>query len=252
MALEHIEITHGSGTNVATDQLGTGEHVQYIKIMDGTADSNTVLPVDATYGLPIDIKRSVSLVVLGSVASGSADSGAPVKVGGKYNSIAPTFSDGQRGDLQITVSGFLKTELSSLLAGEDLTNLVMAMQVRPVAGSAYGMSTDNQMTQVTKRNSKNSAGNVFGFYVTNDNAAVRYFQIHNKASAPAGGDVPVLSFKIPAGTANNPGVLVIGRDVLGAGGHYLSTGVSWALSTTYGTFTDSATNTEHIVALKYI
>jgi hypothetical protein len=43
--------------------------------------------------------------VVGSIASGTADSGNPVKVGGKYNSTKPTFTDGQRGDFQIDTKG---------------------------------------------------------------------------------------------------------------------------------------------------
>lgn len=43
--------------------------------------------------------------VQGSVASGATDSGNPVKVAGKYNSTKPTFTDGQRGDIQIGTRG---------------------------------------------------------------------------------------------------------------------------------------------------
>jgi hypothetical protein len=41
----------------------------------------------------------------GGVASGAADSGNPVKVGGKYNLVKPTLADGQRGDLQLNANG---------------------------------------------------------------------------------------------------------------------------------------------------
>lgn len=39
--------------------------------------------------------------VAGTVASGTADSGNPVKVGGVFRSTMPTLTDGQRGDLQL-------------------------------------------------------------------------------------------------------------------------------------------------------
>lgn len=42
-------------------------------------------------------------VVAGNAASGSADSGNPVKVGGIYNSTAVTLTNGQRGDVQVDV-----------------------------------------------------------------------------------------------------------------------------------------------------
>jgi hypothetical protein len=52
-------------------------------------------------------------VVQGNVASGSADAGNPVKVGGKYNSTPPTFTDGQRGDLQLDSAGNLKVNIAT-------------------------------------------------------------------------------------------------------------------------------------------
>lgn len=63
----------------------------------------------------------------GTVASGSADADNPVKVGGRYNSSAPTFSNGQRGDLQITNSGNLKVQLytdgtTSSTANQDISS----------------------------------------------------------------------------------------------------------------------------------
>lgn len=39
----------------------------------------------------------------GTVAAGAADSGNPVKIGGRYSVTAPTLTDGQRGDLLIGV-----------------------------------------------------------------------------------------------------------------------------------------------------
>jgi hypothetical protein len=147
----------------------------------------------------------------------------------------------------------LDVTLKELVAGEDVTsNNVLGVTQKPLAASTYSPSVYSALTQVTKANIKSSTGNVFGFYITNDNAAVRYFQLHNKATAPAGTDVPIYSFKVPAGTANNPGVLVIGTEFFTGPGKNFSTGIGWAISTTFGTFTDSATNTEHIVYVHYI
>lgn len=39
--------------------------------------------------------------VVGNVASGAADTGNPVKIGGRYNATQPTLTDGQRGDIQL-------------------------------------------------------------------------------------------------------------------------------------------------------
>lgn len=45
----------------------------------------------------------------GNVASGTADSGNPVKVGGKYNATLPTFANGNRADAQMDINGRLIT-----------------------------------------------------------------------------------------------------------------------------------------------
>ncbi len=61
--------------------------------------------------------------VVGNGASGVADSGNPVKVGGKYNSASPTFSDGQRGDLQLDVNGLLRVNPGALSQTTDSVNV---------------------------------------------------------------------------------------------------------------------------------
>ncbi len=60
------------------------------------------IPVDSTGNLLVD---SDGTFVVGKVASGSADSGGPVKVGGRYNTTPPTLTNGQRGDVQLSVAG---------------------------------------------------------------------------------------------------------------------------------------------------
>ena len=52
---------------------------------------------------------SLNAQVVGNVASGAADSGNPVKVGLKVNVTSPTFTDGDRADLQGDINGFLKS-----------------------------------------------------------------------------------------------------------------------------------------------
>lgn len=201
-----------------------------VEIKDGTTDARVTAKVDnAAAGTP-----------------------TPLSVGGKYNASAPTYDDGDQVTGQYDVNGNKKQTLATAIAGEDLTNNVLGVQNKPVASASYSPSLYAPLTQVTKNVIKSSAGNVLSIYITNDNAAVRYFQLHNKATAPAAGEAPVRSLKVPAGTANNPGVLVLGREFFGDGGEYFATGIGWAISTTFATFTDSATNTEHIVNVDYV
>lgn len=251
---DNVNIPTGVGATVATDEvsdatLGTAQ-VQFIKVMDGTLNGTNKMAVNLDGS--VNVTSASGFITIGSVPSGTTDSGNPVKIGLKYNASTPIVADGQRVDAQATVNGFLKTELSSLLGGEDLTNNVLGVISKPIAAITYSLSTDNPAIPVTKKNSKTGIGNVYGFVVSNFNSTVRYFQLHNKASTPAGGDTASLSLPIPALSGSTIGNFVVTKEVLGEGGHYLSAGVSWAVSTTHGTFTDSATASDHIVLVKYI
>jgi len=97
-----------------------------------------------TPGMPIDLNTGVrstgtqrvtiatddNVPVSGTVAAGGADSGNPVKTGGKYNATPPTLTDGNRGDTQLDVNANLKTSMGTLIAGEDLTNNVLKVEQR--------------------------------------------------------------------------------------------------------------------------
>lgn len=118
----------------------------------------------------------------------------------------------------------------------------------PTVDSTHTASKDVSWATVTKKLIKATPGNVVRVVFINRNASVRYGQIHNKATAPAGADVPVISLPIPGGTTDAPGVLSI--DVPET--DYNSTGMGWAISTTEATFTDSATASEHSVHFWYV
>lgn len=133
---------------------------------------------------------------------------------------------------------------------EDNSNGVIAVVRKAVVASTYSGTAFTSFGTATKANPKASAGVMISIEASNENAAVRYLQLHNKASNPAGTDVPIFSFPIPAGTANSPGIVIIERDFLND--YYFSTGVSWAVSTTKATFTDSATASEHTLNGLYV
>lgn len=77
-----------------------------------TANRLAVLNRNSVYnGTTWDRQRgdTTGTYAVGNIAAGVADSGNPVKVGGKYNATSPTLTTGQRGDLQLDVLGNLKT-----------------------------------------------------------------------------------------------------------------------------------------------
>lgn len=56
---------------------------------------------------------SLNAQVVGNIANAGTDSDNPVKVGGRYNTTRPTYTDGQRGDLQIGTRGSVGVSLFS-------------------------------------------------------------------------------------------------------------------------------------------
>lgn len=156
---------------------------------------------------------------------------------GIYNSTALTLANGDGVALAVSSSGILYTTTAPLT---------------PATAGSGSPSLYAPLTQVTKANIKATAGNVFSILITSINASVRYFQLHNKATAPAAADVPLVSIPIPAGAAAQPTELILDSAFFTVNGEAFSTGIGWAVSTTFATFTDSATATDHIVVVHYI
>lgn len=107
---------------IATDDLtsGTfsGQKAQLVKL--GVGAHNAMEEVDATHPLRVDPTGTTTQPVqaAGNVASGSADSGNPVKIGGKVSSGAgtiPNFSDLQRADFSLSSEGALLFAASTAL-----------------------------------------------------------------------------------------------------------------------------------------
>jgi hypothetical protein len=94
----------GSVTAFKSWQDALSQHVGGIILYCDNGSSVAVVCSDPTAVGP-------KSTVTGNVASGAADSGSPVKVGGVYNSTIPTFANGQRGDLQVGTRGGLHVDL---------------------------------------------------------------------------------------------------------------------------------------------
>lgn len=173
----HVQVDVLTAPTTAVTQSGTWDEV-------GINDSGNSITVDAT---DLDVRDlssasdSVSVLqatasnlnaqVVGDIASGATDSGNPVKVGGKYNNTLPTFTDGQRGDVQIdsrgrimTIAGLTTTTATSadglsnssvrVLASEALSQANMFVFPRVFNGGTwdrmYGDATNGVDADVTR------------------------------------------------------------------------------------------------------
>jgi hypothetical protein len=95
---------------------------------------------------------------------------------------------------------------------------------------------------------KATAGAVYSLKVTNKNAAVRYFQIVNKATAPTNSDSALILDVIAVPTNTT---VVINETYFGDLGLTCSTGIGWAFSSTDITIT-LATATDVISTIGYV
>lgn len=122
-----------AGTALTEDDAAAGRinvnRAQIHIIEDGTTRGRYAT-VTASNAVKVDgsaVTQPVSMATntpLGTVASGATDSGAPIKVGGRYNSTPITLTDGQRGDLQQDAKGSTKV----ILAAPDGTLLTADSQ----------------------------------------------------------------------------------------------------------------------------
>lgn len=220
-----------------------------VKIEDTNGATIAVGQTTMASSLPVTIASNQSSIpVAGTAAAGVAASGNPVQVGAVYNSTAPSPATGQIEPLQSDSLGNLQSNMYTAIAGEDLTNNVLALAIKPLSVSTYTPTVySNFAGAVTGAPIKASAGNLFTIVATNANAAVRYLQLHNLTAKPAGGAVPIAVFPIPV--AN--GTLQLGDQAFSLMGINFATGITWAVSTTIGTFTDAATAAEHTIFSTY-
>lgn len=109
-----IRATSGSGIPYGFGGSGAGGGAGASDV--NIAEAGGVAVVAGTAPVPVGFYNPVGgalldptlpAEVVGSVASGATDSGKPVKVGAIYNSAAPTFTNGQRADLQVDSRGSL-------------------------------------------------------------------------------------------------------------------------------------------------
>jgi len=186
--------------------------------------------------------QSESMSITGS---GGGSTISPSVAGLVYNTTAPTLTNGQTSPIQGDSQANEMVTLATNIAGEDLTNNVQGVVNVPLANGAYSPSRFQNLGANATLNVKASAGVVLAVECQNLNAAIRYLQIHNTATTPSVGNVPYLSFPIPASSTRQ-----IGADFFTANGISLSTGIAFAFSTTSGTYT-AGTAAEQMTHLIY-
>jgi hypothetical protein len=173
--------------------------------------------------------------VQGSLADGAAESGNSVKVGGTvFTAMTVAGGAGTRTTFRFDDRSYLWTTIGT---GGVLTMDTNGVFTVPKPVTSGGLSTV-RLVAATNGVIKASAGQLYTGTFTNTNAAIRYFEVYNKATAGT------LSTDTPAITVPLPPNVSVMIDFSGMGGAF-STGISWqvttddiAIPTTAGSTTD--------------
>lgn len=136
-----VSLPTGAATAVKQPALGTA----------GTASADVITVQGIASMTPVQVSQStasnLNVQAVGNIASGSSDSGNPLKIGGVYNSTQPTVTTGQRVDLQTDARGNLMTYLATKL---DSTNdSITAVQSTAASLNATVVGTGTFATQAT-------------------------------------------------------------------------------------------------------
>jgi hypothetical protein len=124
------------GANVAFWQATSGAVHQFVAI-ETQSGSGDPVPIGSTNPLPVSFSSAQQVV--GNIASGTADSGNGVKVAGVYNATPPSFSDGQRADVQLDANGFVKV---NVVAGGGTGGTASTFSsALPAQGTAIGFQS---------------------------------------------------------------------------------------------------------------
>ena len=89
---------------------------------------------------PVSAANPVPQSATGNVASGAADSGNPVKVGGVFNTTQPTLTTGQRGDLQLDA----RANVSVYISGKGTNSGAAVVTPADGGGASGGLATFSQ------------------------------------------------------------------------------------------------------------
>lgn len=134
------------GATFRTDQLGTGQHVPYTKIMSGTADDTAVIPGDATNGLYVQVKASAAVPVTDNSGSLTVDSAQfPTTLGQttKAGSMSVTLASNQDALPVTDNSGSLTVDSAQLPAALGQTTMANSMSVALASNQSALPITDN-------------------------------------------------------------------------------------------------------------
>lgn len=185
---DNVAITAGSGTSVATDDIG-GVHYQRVKVAHGADGSAT----DSSAAAPFPVTLT-NLEKAEDAAHTTADKGVMALGVVTTSNAGTSVTDQDYAALTLNVAG--------------------ALRVTDVPNTTGGLSVlrDADIDE-TESTVKASAGMVYGFSLINvGTSAAAFVHFYDAANPDTSADTPLMSFCIPKGAAGAPGILNVNFD----------------------------------------
>jgi len=187
--------------------------------------------------LPVAIASDQSAVPVTSTQLPAALVGGRLdeNVGAWLGSTAPTVGSKTSAN---SVPVVIASDQGSIPVAATIAATVTTTVAAPSLFTNFGTDPDVSV--------KATPGVVLSFSCHNLNGSSRFAQLHNKASAPGAGDVPLLTFLIPTGA-----MIVLGTDFFTQAGIAFGTGIAFGFSTTEATYT-AGVSTDQFTQITYI
>lgn len=141
LLVTNVDSSGATGTEV---NIPDGQDITQGAIADAAVTTDASGTVNAHLRGIVALLAGI-LRVGGDVAHAAADSGNPVKIGGRYNTAAPTLTNGQRGNIQLDVNANLKITDPTVSKGAGVTDATTIRVVTATDGpsiAVLGTTTD--------------------------------------------------------------------------------------------------------------
>lgn len=168
------------------------------------ANSSPVVVASDQSAVPVSISGNQA-VNLTQVSNTTTDTNSGNKSAGTLRVVLATDQPQLTNKLLVTPDANSAVNVAQVGGNSVSTSANGVANVTVIPGTANGLTTYHLVSAATTNatNIKNAAGQVYGWYIYNSNAAARKVAFHNSASAPTAGASIFFTLMIPPTSAAN-------------------------------------------------